>query len=300
MVLGDGFISKTKFDVIDELRKMINGRDIQPIPLPYTVETMTYYISDIGEVFGCQKHKDFYLTKPLKIIKHYRIGCHIRVACGGKKYKNEWMQNLMYWTWITKEYIEDIQIDFKDNNQYNYQLNNIQLATPKFPAILHNNMELLENVYSSHFHDVAEYARFIFDISLDDAKDVASNSFYELCKQDYAYRPDYFIGLWKKKVSQRALDFIDYRRHFCDVELDDNKNRFVAMDNVIDIVDFTKHISGNKARKTIELWIQGETPAKIAKLMGCTLGTTCSYISRNIKKLKQIYKKDIGIYHKGF
>ncbi len=296
MVLANGFISKTKFDVIDELRKRINGRDIQPIPLPYTVETMTYYISDIGEVFGFQKYKDFYLTKPLKIKKRYKTGCHIRIALGHQKAKQEWMQNLMYWTWIAKEYLEDIQINFKDNDHYNYQLNNIQLATPKSPTILKGNMEMFKNEYNSHFLDVAWYARAVDkDISLDDAKDIASAAFYELCKKDYPYRLGYFIGLWKVKVRQRALDFSNYKKRFYDVELDDNKERFIAMDNVIDIVDFTKHISGNKARKTIELWLQGETTTEIAKLMGCSSETTKSCISRNIKKLKQIYKKDIEI-----
>ena len=88
MVLANGFISKTKFDVIEELRKRVKGKDIQPIPLPYAVETMTYYVSDIGEAFGSQKYKDFYLTKPLKIENRYKEGCNIRVACGNKKYKN--------------------------------------------------------------------------------------------------------------------------------------------------------------------------------------------------------------------
>lgn len=119
MVLANGFISQTKFDVIEELRKRIKGKDIQPIPLPYAVETMTYYISDIGEVFGSKKYKDFYFTKPLKIENRYKVGCNIRVACGNKKYKNGWLHNLMYWTYVSKEYVEDIQIGFKDNNQYN-------------------------------------------------------------------------------------------------------------------------------------------------------------------------------------
>lgn len=294
MVLANGFISKTKFDVIEELRKRIRGNEVQPIPLPYAVDTMTYYISDIGEVFGSQKYKDFYLTKPLKIEKRYKIGCNIRVACGNKKYKNEWLQNLMYWTWVAKEYIEDIQMEFKDNDQYNYQLSNIQLATPKLSTTLLDNMERLKDVYKSHFLDVAWYVRFIsMDISLDDAKDIASNTFYEICKHEYPYKQEFFVGLWKSQSRKRVFDFIDYRNRFCGVCFDDGVERLRTYDKAVDGIDYKKYLNGNKTRKIIKLWLQNETPTDIAKLMGCSSSTVRSCITRSIKKLQQIYKKDI-------
>ena len=62
MVISNGFISQTKEEVIQELRKRIKGTEVQPVPLPYIVDTMTYYISDIGELFGSQQYKTFYLT----------------------------------------------------------------------------------------------------------------------------------------------------------------------------------------------------------------------------------------------
>lgn len=294
MVLANGFISKTKFDIIDELRKRVQGTDIQPIPLPYAVGTMTYYISNIGEVFGSQKYKDFYLTKPLKIENRYKEGCNIRVACGNKKYKNEWLHKLMYWTFVAKEYIEDIQLSFKDNNQYNYQLDNITIATPKFPTILYDNLHKLKDVYKSHFLDVTWYARFIsMDISFDDAKDIASNTFFEICEHDYSYNQAYFVGLWKSQVKKRVLDFLNYHNKFCNVVFDDSEERLHSKDKAIEVLDVTKHLSGNKTRKTIELWLQNETPTDIAKLMNCSLSTVSSCITRNIQKLKQIYKKDI-------
>lgn len=295
MVLANGFISKTKFDVIEELRKRIRGNEVQPIPLPYAVDTMTYYISDIGEVFGSQKCKDFYLTKPLKIEKRYKIGCNIRVACGNKKYKNEWLQNLMYWTWVAKEYIEDIYMEFKDNDQYNYQLSNIQLATPKLSTTLLDNMERLKDVYKSHFLNVAWYVRFIsMDISLDDAKDIASNTFYEICKHEYPYKQEYFVGLWKSQVKKRALDFLKYHFRFSDLCDVNGEERFKNQDaRNFEVIDYRKHLSGNKTRRIIEMWLQNERPSDIAKIMDCSLSTVSSCITRSIKKLQQIYKKDI-------
>lgn len=295
MVLANGFISKTKFDVIEELRKRVKGKDIQPIPLPYAVGTMTYYISNIGEVFGSQKHKDFYLTKPLKIENRYKEGCNIRVACGNKKYKNEWLHKLMYWTFVSKEYIEDIQLSFKDNNQYNYQLDNITIATPKFPTILYDNLHKLKDVYKSHFLDVTWYARFIsLDISFDDAKDIASNTFFEICKHEYPYNQAYFVGLWKSQVKKRVLDFLKYHFRFSDL-CDVNGEEWLKNQDArnIEVIDYRKHLSGNKTRRIIEMWLQNESPSDIAKIMGCSSSTVRSGITRSIKRLQQIYKKDI-------
>lgn len=293
MVISNGFISQTKGEVIQELRKRIKGTEVQPVPLPYIVDTMTYYISDTGELFGSQQYKTFYLTKPLKVETRYSVGASIRVALGNKKYKNEYMQNLMYWTYISREYIEDIDVGFKDGNIYNYQLDNLHISLP-FPQVLHDNMEKLKDVYKSFFLTVAWYARFVnMNISLDDAKDIASNVFYEICKHDYPHSQDNFVGLWKSQVKKRVFDFMDYRNSFCNVVFDDGEERLHSEDKAIEILDVTKHLSGNKTRKTIELWLQNETPTDIAKLMGCSLSTVSSCITRNIQKLKQIYKKEI-------
>ena len=155
-------------------------------------------------------------------------------------------------------------------------------------------MEKLKDVYKSFFLTVVWYARFVsMDISLDDAKDIASNVFYEICRHDYPYSQDNFVGLWKSQVKKRVFDFMDYRNRFCNVVFDDGEERLHSEDKAIEILDVTKHLSGNKARKTIELWLQNETSTDIAKLMGCSLSTVSSCITRNIQKLKQIYKKEI-------
>lgn len=223
MVISNGFISQTKGEVIQELRKRIKGTEVQPIPLPYVVDTMTYYISDTGEVFGSQKFKNFFLTKPLKVETRYSTGASIRVALGNKKYKNEYLQNLMYWTYISKEYVESIDIGFKDNNVYNYQLDNLFVKQKEFPQTLHDNMCILQDVYKSHFLNVAWYARFVsMDISLDDAKDIASNTFFEICNTKYDYQADNFVGLWKTQVRKRVLDFLHFRNRFEDALFNEN------------------------------------------------------------------------------
>ena len=292
MVISNGFISQTKEEVIQELRKRIKGREIQPVPLPHIVDTMTYYISDIGELFGSQQHKTFYLTKPLKVETKSNIGASFRFALGNRKYKQEYLQNLMYWTFVSKEYIQDVDIGFKDSNIYNYQLDNLFVRQKQFPQTLYDNIYLLQSVYKSYFLEVAWWVRFVsMDISLDDAKDIASNTFFEICNTKYDYDAGNFVGLWKTQVRKRALDFLHFRNRFEDALFNENGEERIGggeQDN-FDIVDYKKHLNGEKTIKYFELYLQGESATDIAEVTGSTRNNVSSSISRSIQKLKEVY-----------
>jgi len=293
MVLANGFISKDESEVINELNNMIKGSCISPIPLPYKADTMTYYISNIGECFGSQKYENFYLTKPLKIEKRYKKGCHIRIACGNKIYKNEYIQNLMYYTFITKQYVENITLSFLDNNQYNYQLDNICIKQNNGNEIERKNIELLCDAYKRYFSNVVWYVKFIDNqISLEDAKDIVSDAFFEICKTPYNYDKDYFIGLWKSQVKKRALDFILYNSKF------ENLYDWIEIpysENFLSCIDYKKNIKGSKTLKIFELWLQNESNNEIAKIMNISPTTVRCCITRSLQKLKKAYRKDILI-----
>lgn len=293
MVLANGFISKDEQEVINELNNMIKGSCISPIPLPYKADTMTYYISNIGECFGSQKYENFYLTKPLKIEKRYKKGCHIRIACGNKIYKNEYIQNLMYYTFITKQYVENITLSFLDNNQYNYQLDNICIKQNNGNEIERKNIELLCDAYKRYFSNVVWYVKFIYNqISFEDAKDIVSDTFFEICQTPYNYDKDYFIGLWKSQVKKRALDFILYNSKFenlCDL------TEIPYSQEILSCIDYKKIIKGNKTLKIFELWLQNESNDEIAKIMGVSPSSIRCCITRSLQKLKKTYQKDILI-----
>ena len=293
MVLANGFISKDEQEVINELNNMIEGSCISPIPLPYKADIMTYYISNIGEIFGSQKYKNFYLTKPLKIEKRYKKGCHIRIACGNKIYKNEYIQNLMYYTFIAKQYVENITLSFLDNNQYNYQLDNIYIKQDNGNEIERKNIELLCDAYKQYFSNVVWYVKFIDNkISFEDAKDIVSDTFFEICKTPYNYDKDYFIGLWKTQVKKRALDFILYNSKFenlCDL------TEIPYSQEIFSCIYYKKYIKGDKTLKIFELWLQNESNNEIAKIMSISPSTVRCYITRSLQKLKKAYQKDILI-----
>ena len=56
-----------------------------------------------------------------------------------------------------------------------------------------------------------------------------------------------------------------------------------------DIVDYKKHLNGEKAIKYFELYLEGESATDIAEVTGSTRNNVSSSISRSIQKLKEVY-----------
>lgn len=299
MVIGNGFITYTKQDAFAQCESLMKGKELRKAVIP-TTDTMTYWISDIGEMFGCQKMATMFLTKPLKIEHRYKSGASIRYSIGKGKQAQCFMQNIMYCTWMLGYWQEDLDLQPIDGNAYNYQLSNIKLKEKEFPKRLHDNMYCLQDAYKSFFMNCAWYAiRLYPTLDMDTAKDIASKAFYELCAFDMNYNKDYFVGLWKHRVKERTFDYITYKNRFCDDYLyckgDSQEERIGKGDKEHDVIDWRKHISGNKTRQIIQKWLNNDTPTEIAKDMGVTLGTVGSCITRSIQKLKQEYSKDIQI-----
>lgn len=288
MVLGNGFISHTIQEVEDTLRTLIKGNDLRIAPLP-TTAVMTYYVTDIGEMFGCQKMRNMYLTKPLRIEKRYSIGCNIRYSLGGGKQTNGYMQNIMYCTFILGYWIDDLEVSFKDGNQYNYDLSNLYVKDKEFPQILYDNLYRLKDVYNSHFLDVAWFIRKYYDIPLDTCKDIASNVFYYLA--DFGQQDENnFIGLWKDMCRKRSIDYL--KTHIYPREslfYDNGDCKFGADTKILCKIDsdiaFAK-LKRKRSREIISLYCQGARPIDIADELGVTLSSVSSYLCRDLKMLR--------------
>lgn len=295
MVLGNGFISYSSNDVLREIRDISKGKDIRVIPLP-TIDTMTYYISDIGEVYGCQKMKNMYLTKPLRIENRYSLGSNFRYVYAKGKQKAVYMQYVMYCTFVLGYWDEDLKLEAIDGNVYNYQLDNIKIKGKKLPIRFLNNMSLLKDVYKSHFNDVAWYSKFIADIDFDDCKDIASNAFYEICGWEIDFDCDLFVGLWKNKVRERTLDFIKFNTRFKDVMFGENGEELMGeCDKERDVIEWRKLLNGTQRKKMYQQWLNGDTPTDIAEDNGVGLSTVSGYITRFNQILRNEYRKDILI-----
>ena len=294
MIIANGFITDNEQQAFEEANKRIKGKELRRAVMP-PLCSMTYFISDIGEMFGCQQMKNFCITKPLKIARRYSPGCNMRYSVGDSKQKNAYMQYIMYSTFVTGEWNEDLKLAPKAGNAYNYQLDNIR-PKQEDHSTFSQNMELLQSVYRSHFLDVAWYVRLVSgEVAFEDAKDIAANSFYELCNTPYDYRPDCFVGLWKNQCRKRTLDLLHFRTRFSDMFYEDGEERFGQQDRHVEVADIWGCIRGEKRRAYLRLWSEGETNVEIAERTGASYGTVSSEIYRAIKELKMFYQKDIVV-----
>ena len=193
MVIANGFITDDEMLALEEAKRRANGKDVRIAVMP-NVCTMTYFVSDIGEMFGCQKMKNFCLTKPLKIEKKFSPGCSMRYAVGHKKQKQAYMQYIMYSTFVAGVWDDNLTLVPKDGNQYNYQTDNWHPKEEDHSVFL-ANLSLLQHIYRSNFLRVSHYVlKFSDRISFDDAKDIASKAFYELSRINFRYEPLSFVG----------------------------------------------------------------------------------------------------------
>lgn len=292
MVISNGFISLTKTEAYREVCRRCSSR-VLPVPLP-TIDTMTYWLSEDGEIYGCQQYKSFVLTKQLKIERRYKRGCSIRYAIGDSKQSNAYMQNIMYATFVSHEYIETQNFEFKDNNQYNYHLSNI---TPKKAHVTpseYNNLHELKDVYKKNFNKVVRRINLRYTtLSEEDCKDIASEAFYYLCKCR-RYKPSYFLGIWIHIALRRAIDFLHiHARHYTllDNDIDeDNFDWWHDIDN-IDKEKIFDTIKSERARYIIQRYIEGYTIQEIATDTQMASSSVSCSLSRSIKKLRDIYAR---------
>ena len=295
MVIANGFISENKELALLETKNRAKGADVRLAVMP-PLCTMTYFISNIGEMFGCQQMKSFCITKPLKVEKRYSPGCSIRYSVSEGKQKQAYMQYIMYSTFASGEWNETLKLEPKDGDVYNYQLDNLKVKKDDYSIFLHN-MEQLHSVYRSYFREVVWFVRYVSsEVDFEDAKDIASNTFYELCNIPYPYSPNNFIGLWKDQCRKRTLDFLASRYRFAgNVLFEDGEERFSSPEEFIEVEDVWKHIHGDKRKRTMKLFSEGMYPTEIAEEMGVTLGTVSSCITRTLRHLQSIYRTDIAI-----
>lgn len=294
MVVANGFITENEEQAFEEASKRIKGKELRRAVMP-PLCTMTYFVSDIGEMYGCQRMKTMCLTKPIRVESRYRRGCSIRYSIGRGNQANAFMQNVMYSTFVSGQWEADMQFTFRDGNPYNFLLPNIEPKKPEVSPVLMQNIEALQSVYRTHHLDVAWYIRKTHDIPLDDCKDIASDTFFYLCGFR-PYSPDHFVGIWKQTADHRATDW--QKKHVrCSEGLfwEDGEERFGKPDRHIETADIWGCIRGEKRKAYLRLWCEGETNAEIAKRTGTTSSNVRSEVFRAMKELKVEFRKDIAV-----
>lgn len=199
---------------------------------------------------------------------------------------------LTYCTFTLREWKPDVQLEFKNGNQYDVRPDNLQPKQKYIPPEWSERMTWREKIYKANFMHVAWSVNYVTDLDIEDCKDLAQSAFIYLCTD--GYRPiqhkTEIVGLWVDYARMRAIDYIR-KRWLPDsdfVERQGNRDKPFELDLF--------HLQPGERRSTyLRMWAEGNTPTEIAEVCGCSLSTVSASISRSIQFLQRYFKKVQGL-----
>lgn len=297
MTITDGFIVKREELINDEIVEYANCKSVKEIPFERGLGSNKYYLTDNYKVFSVQKLKNSYFVKNIKISDRYQRGCFVRVLLTKGNEQIAYMQNIVYAVNVSGRFDFDKEFDFIDGNSHNYKIENIKPKTYN-NGYIQDNVVKFSKAYTDYFLIFTGHAMKICDyISFEDAEDVVSNSFYELCtKIDCEYKK--FINVWREYVTNRTIDYMRAKRRYLNVDIGDMIKIGVKSGYVKEVAKPLNLITNDSHKKMIELWMKGYDSVEISKLMGVKDSTIRCNITRIFKKMRDYYKKDIEVYER--
>lgn len=297
MTLTDGFIVKNEDSINDEIVRYAECKSVKEIPFQRDLKCNRYYLTDNYKVFSVQRLKKSYFVKNIKISDRYQRGCFVRVLITKGSEQMAYMQNIVYAVNVSGRFDFDEEFDFIDGNSHNYKIENIKPKT-YINGYIQDNVVKFSKAYTDYFLIFTAHAMRICEyISFEDAQDVVSNSFYELCtKVDCECVK--FINVWREYVTNRTIDYMRAKRRYLNVDIGDMIKIGVKSGYVKEVAKPLNLITNESHKTMVELWMKGYDSIEISKLMGISDSTVRCNLTRAIKKMRNFYKKDIEVYER--
>ena len=281
MVIGNCFFADTKEDARAEMQKR-KGCKVEPVPFP-TIGNIIYYVSEQGDLFGVQKVADKFIAREKKKTR-YKIGYSARMSTA--PHKEAWIPlQLIVWNSFVAKQWTDTELEFKNGNQYDVTVSNLQPKKKEVPKEWTDRMQKLASIYDSNFVRVCWYANYVSGLDMEECKDIAQNAFMYLCTDGYrehAYEDERFVGLWCKVAKLRAFDHLKFGYRFAE----DIEQISGSMHNGFEF-DLIEVLPGEKQKQYLRLYIEGNGPTEIAEICGSTRNTVASSVTRSLQYLRK-------------
>lgn len=297
MTITDGFVVKNEDLIEDGIKRYAECNSVKEIPFESDSKCNRYYLTDNYKVFSVQKLNNRYFVKNIKIYDKYQRGCFVRVLLTKGNEQMAYMQNIVYAVNVSGRFDFDEEFDFIDGNSHNYKIENIKPKTYD-NGYIQDNVVKFSKAYTDYFLIFTGHAMRICDyISFEDAQDVVSNSFYELCtKVDCGYGK--FINVWREYVTNRTIDYMRAKRRYLNVDIGDMIKIGVKSGYIKEVAKPLNLITNEIHKEMVKLWMKGYDSIEISKLMGISDSTVRCSLTRAIKKMRNFYKKDIEVYER--
>lgn len=176
------------------------------VVFPYTGHK-DYYISEHGHFFSVLHQR--YLQKrwcaDMLSAREENYGYSYSIQQNGKQVQCK-AEKLIYCSFVTGEWSEDIEIDFKDGDPKNIHLDNLAECGEYLTEEAATRMARWASVYQKYFNRVMKYIAFFADIDTEDAEDLTSKAFIYLCAKEREITRD-FVSLWIYYAKKKAQSF---------------------------------------------------------------------------------------------
>lgn len=292
----DAFFANTEAEALAEFSKRA-GCEVRKCVYPVRGERV-FCISDHGSMFGLirdeSKHVFIgYSTKPRVLnktakrptpgvwygVKHYLSGKDTVVRA----------EKLVYCTFVLKEWRDDVIVRFKDGDQYNVCVDNLEEPHKEVSPVWIEHMSVQTKVYQREFNRVVDYVSWFCSIRTDEAQDCVQDTFLWLTS-DERTMPSYFIGAWMFWSKMNGMHYLRDRARMCTLEDWDGWQN----DRPIDI-DILGMVKNDKHRDMLLMKLHGYTEKEIAEKYGTTAGTVHYTVKMVIANLRKIFLKDFKV-----
>ena len=292
---NDTFFANNEAEALQELESRCRCK-VKPIVMP-TDGVREYCISENGELYGIRKMqgtRKYMGYGPIKVKKdsHRDKDICVRFALYIDKHHTKFVhaERLVFCTFVLGKWDEDIEISFKDGNQLNVRIDNLEVKHIPTPPEWNERMDAQSDVYAKNFNRIVDYVSFFGNISIEDAKDVVQGTFIWIITQKEGDQPQNFVGAWMKWSLTRSTD---YSRWYARVsKIGDVEELLGAKQHFYEVNPATL-IQNEKHRKILELYMAGCTHESIAEYIGTTPGSISTTLNDIRKKVRRYFGNEI-------
>lgn len=293
---ADAFFANSEVDALAEFSKRA-GCEVRKCVYPVRSERV-YCISEHGDLFGLirddYRHVFIGYSAKKKVlhntaerptpgvwygVKHYLSGKDTVVKA----------EKLVYCTFVLGKWDDDVIVQFKDGDQYNVCLDNLEEPHKEVSPLTAKRMVEYSDIYRREFKNVVSYVAWICGIRDEEAQDCAQDTFIWLITRQYAL-PQYFVGAWMYWSKFHGFHVTRDSYKHCELKEQDSGGHEPNRE-----IDLLGMIRNDKHRDMLLMKLHGYTEREVAEKYGTTAGTVHNTMQRVIANLRTAFLKDFKV-----
>ena len=289
---GNGFFSDTREEALRKMEKL-SGCKVVKSNYP-SVGNRAIYVSEHGDYYTQRHMKGGWVTRIMTLERRV-YGYVARI----KEYPRQTrvrMNVLIYCAFVLHEWQPDIELEYKNGNQFDLRPENLQLRSKVIPSEWSDRMKEQERVYAKNFNHVCNVVRYYTMLDTMDCEDAVQQAFIYLCTDGFKlirHKAD-IVGVWVNIARFRAIEYFHHVTERMEYGMLDTVGKS-DRPYELDLFDMVK---GEKRRLYTRLYFEGNTPSEIAVICGADRSTVSESVSRAVQKLRKRLQADIYQHRK--